>query len=177
MTLANISKREKSLGIIFIVTLSILLIHTLVAKPLANKWSVLNQSIEQAEQKLRKNNTIIDRRNQIQHQYNQLTSQYKNILPAKNTKPSNWLKIIEKAAGKNIQIHNINPKADENRKKYIIQSVEIECTGKLVDLTEFIYNILHTPHLLKISRLSFRAMSNEKNKLRCSIVISKIEFK
>jgi len=174
MEIFNFSKREKVLIAVFLGVLGLYLIVNFYAVPTFSTWNTINDEIRTTEIRLKRNKAIIDRKDIIQNDYDKLTSdRFGKLLQSKS---GEWLNSIEKAAGKNVWIENISPGPVKDMKTFQIQTVDIECNGELIDLTNFIYKIIHSPYLLKVDVLRFKVLSPTKNTIQCSLVISKLSL-
>lgn len=174
MNLRQPTSREKLLLGILTATALCALAYTLVFSSMIQSWSVVNDSISIAEKQLKKNLAIIHRRDIIEYEFDNLVAR-KTTGAADRSETSDWLKEIERVAGNRVWLQNLSPRPDRSMGSFVIQTTEVELRGTLLGIAQFLYEILHSPMLLRIDQMRLSVGSSDSDDMKCHLVISRMK--
>jgi len=174
MSLRQPTRREKLLLGVLVATVFISLAYSLVFSSVIQRWSEVNDSISVAERQLKKNLAIIHRKDIVEYEFENLVAQSAGSV-SDRTESGDWLKEIERVAGDRVWLQNLSPRPDRSMGSFVVQTTEVECGGTLLGLAEFLYELLHSPLLLRVDRMRLSVGSSGSRELKCYLVISRIK--
>lgn len=176
MALRKLTKREKIIFTICIISVLSYFGFNYVFLPLRAKINDLNNEISRKELKLKKSYKILGQKDSLEQTY----KKYSAYVKQKDTDEQEMSMLLKEvdSVGKDIDISisNMKPlrvRAVDFYKKF---SVELEAEGMLEDLTKFVHTLQSPPYLLKIEKLRIERRSMRTNNLKSFMLISRIRI-
>lgn len=170
----NISQREKNILIIIVSFLVFYAGYNFLFEPLIKKLSSLNKEIASKELKIKKGYKILNQEGVVVEEYKKY-AQYLRQNSSDEQEMSSILSEIEAVAHQlNLRISDMKPHKVKVIDFYNSYAVEIECEGKLSEISKFIYTLQSPPHLLKTEKLRLEKQASASNNLKSYLLVTKI---
>ena len=174
----KLSAREKN---IFYVTMSLVLLvvgyHGLW-RPMREKFSNLEDEIFSQELKLRKAKVFLRQRDDILEQAKKYPNLEQMDAGTDEEEIARLLNLIEETARKTgVSISDVKPqqvKSDKVSKRYI---VELNAESSVEQLIEFVYQLQHSPQLLKIEQVNTGPKDEKSATLRSFLSVTRVVVK
>ena len=172
---SNITKREKTLGIITVGILIAALIYNFIIEPLAQRWSDLEKEIREKEAILRKHSRVLRNKNIIEKMHSEFTEYFEAEKLTPEEENAKALSSIEKLArNARVRITNIKPLAARDFDAYAKYTFRVTTESRIGELTKFIYEMKSSQQLLKVERMVLRAKEREPDTIKAILHISEI---
>jgi Tfp pilus assembly protein PilO len=174
--LAKMSKREKTVMYVTVFVISMTLLDLLVIAPIFQKMASLDADIKEKEASIKRNMRILSQKDKIVSESAKYTAFLSEARPEEE-EMTIILKEIEDLANKcSVYLIDMKPggtKKAGSSKKYVIN---LTCEAQMEQLTEFMYEIESSEHLLMIEKYQISPKSSESSVAQCGMSISKISM-
>ncbi len=152
--LQKLSTREKKILAGVVILLFLVLGYHGVWRPMMAKLNDLDDEIFAAEMKIRKAKTFIRQREEIQEEAKKYPNLSRMDAGSDEEEIARLLNFIEQSARKlGVSISDVKPQAVQSDKLSKRYMVELNAESGLKELASFIYELEHSPELLKIERV------------------------
>lgn len=177
MIFSNLTKRERTIAIITIVSVVAFLFYTQVIERIAKKWIYLDKEIVSKSIKLKKDFKLLSKKNVLEEEYKNYLSSIKSGL-SEEEEAANVLTDIENLAKKNsLFIINIKPSPTLDTLSYKEIIFEISAESSVDELVKFIYDLQSLKKLMKVKKLSLSAKTSESSSIKSTLYLTKIIIK
>lgn len=174
MIFSNLTKREKNLFYLAMFLIFVWITHNFVIKPIIVKWKELDDKIEEKSLKLEKNIRMIDRKERIEHEYENYASAVK-MGGSEEEEMAKFLTEVESlASSSSTHIIEIKPRPSKKIQFYKKYLIDLDAEGDINQLSKFIYDIQNSSQLLKVDKFSLGTKGAGTNLLKCRLLVSKI---
>lgn len=175
MILSNLSKREKHVLYLCLTVVLSALFYNFLIEPLAQRWIKVNEDILRKEMELERNLKVISEKETVLKNY----KEYAGRVKAKGSDEeeiATLLREVETITAKtSVRLTKVNkPRPVKNMKFYKLYSLEVELEAPIGPLTEFIYQLEKSSHILKVEQLRLSAKGGQSSILRSQMLITKI---
>ena len=177
-TFSKLTEREKKIGYAVIGLLVVLMVYHGVWRPLANKFSSLNDEIFSMQMKLRKAKIFLRQKEEITEEI----KKYPNLqqLDARKDEEeiASLLKFIEEQARTaSVNLSDVKPQqvsGDKVSKRYVV-----ELTGEsgIKELIQFIYNLQYSAQMLKVEKVDMIPKEEGSTTLKTSLMVTRVVVK
>ena len=181
MKLAFVTKltpREKKIFGVVVALLVLMMGYHGVWTPVAQKLGQLDDEIFAMEMKLRKAKTHIRQREDIVEESKKFPNLEQIDGGTDEEEIARLLNLIEQTARKDgVSLSDVKPqpvKSDKTTKRF---EVELNAESALEQMISFIYDLEHSPELLKIERVDTSPKEENSPVLRSSFVVARVVMK
>ncbi len=174
--LTNLSAKEKSLGKITGLFLIVVLMDFIVIRPVNNYLNQLNDKIRVEETVIPKRLLILKHKNKILGEYNSFKAYMTPPTLSQEEETARFLREIERVSKEaNLFVSNINPvKVTPVTDNVYELSLDIEGRGGVDEIRRFMKNLETSNPGIRISGFNIRPQGKESEELKYSFSILKI---
>jgi hypothetical protein len=173
--ISGLSANEKKIlafaGLIVLVAL----FDRLLVAPSMNRLREIDESIAKEEVNVKQNLSFLAHRDRIIQESATFKDYYVKGVRAEEEVIADFLKKIEYLATESqVTLAKVSPDGQDYQKDFIKYRVTLECTGKMENITGFIYAVNNSPELLKVEKMSLLGNARDAEKIQATITISKM---
>ena len=174
----RLSARERKILYVVIALLGVTIGYHGVLRPMAAKFSTLDEEIFAMQMRLRKAKTFIRQKDDIMEAVKQYPNLEKMDAGSDEEEIAQLLNFIEQTARKNgVSLSDVKPqpvKSDQQTKQY---SVELNAESNLEALIRYVYDLEHSENLLRIDRVNIAPKDEKGPTLRAYLLITRLVVK
>ena len=168
------AKERKVLAFAAIIVLAALFDRLLVA-PSMNRLRVIDDNIAEEEKIIGQNMRFLAHRDRIIKEAAVYKDYYtKNVLTEDAVIADFFKKVESLATQSQVTLAKVSPDGQDYQKDYLKYFVTLDCSGKLENITNFMYAVNTSPELLKVEKMNLLANARDAEKIQATITISKM---
>ncbi len=170
--LSVIEKKILSVAAVFVM---LALFDRLLIGPSLSRLNDINEKIVKEEAVIKQNMRFLTYRDRIVKEASTFKDYYAKDVRAEEEVIGEFLKKIELMATQSqVELSKISPAGQDYQKNYIKYLVTLDCTGKLEDITYFIYAVNNSKDLLKIEKMNVLSNARDAEKVQAALTISRM---
>lgn len=171
----RLTQREQAIFVLCIAMIFIFAGYSGVVKPLRTKIAFTDGEIHKYQRRLNKSTDAIQRSNELEQQYNEYLSKFKQSKTDEQVMAS-VLSEIEGIAGElGLLISDLKPKKVKHEEYHNKFSVSLTISSELIDILRFLHTLQGQPHFFDIEETRFDKSSRRKlSTIKARLVLSKI---
>ncbi len=178
MILSKLSEREKKILYVVVALLIVLFGYHGVWNPMQAKLATMDEEIFAMQMKLRKAKIFIRQKSDVEEAAKKFANLEQMDAGTDEEEIARLLNLIEQTARKNgVSLSDVKPepvKSDKITKRY---TIELNAEASLESLMPFIYEIEHSPEILKIEKTNINPKEDKSSVMRASIVVTRVMVK
>ncbi|MBF0594384.1 MAG: type 4a pilus biogenesis protein PilO [Candidatus Omnitrophica bacterium] len=173
--ISGLSPIEKKFLIITVVFVFLALFDRLLLGPNLARLNEIDENIVKEESVVKQNKHFLTYRDRIVKEAGVFKDFYAKDVRAEEEVIGEFLKKIELMATQSqVELSKISPAGQEYQKDYIKYFVTLDCSGKLEDITNFIYAVNNSKDLLKIEKMNMLGNNRDAEKVQVALTISRM---
>ena len=170
--LSVLEKKILSVAMIFVL---LALFDRLLIGPSLARLNDINEKIVKEQSVIKQNMRFLTYRDRIVKEAATFKDFYAKDVRAEEEIIGEFLKKIELMATQSqVELSKISPAGQDYQKDYIKYLVTLDCTGKLEDITYFIYAVNNSKDLLKIEKMNVLNNGKDAEKVQAALTISRM---
>jgi Tfp pilus assembly protein PilO len=167
-------KERKVLAFAAIIVLAALFDRLLVA-PSMNRLHAIENNITEQQKIIEQNMRFLAHRDRIIKEAAVYKDFYAKGVQTEEAVIADFLKKIESLATQSqVALVKVSPDGPDFQKDYLKYLVTLDCSGKLENITNFLYAVNSSPELLKVEKMNLLANARDTEKIQATITISKM---
>jgi Tfp pilus assembly protein PilO len=167
-------KERKVLAFAAIIVLAALFDRLLVA-PSMNRLHAIENNITEQQKIIEQNMRFLAHRDRIIKEAAVYKDFYAKGVQTEEAVIADFLKKIESLATQSqVALVKVSPDGQDFQKDYLKYLVTLDCSGKLENITNFMYAVNSSPELLKVEKMNLLANARDTEKIQATITISKM---
>jgi Tfp pilus assembly protein PilO len=167
-------KERKVLAFAAIIVLAALFDRLLVA-PSMNRLHAIENNITEQQKIIEQNMRFLAHRDRIIKEAAVYKDFYAKGVQTEEAVIADFLKKIESLATQSqVALVKVSPDGQDFQKDYLKYLVTLDCSGKLENITNFLYAVNSSPELLKVEKMNLLANARDTEKIQATITISKM---
>ena len=178
ITLSKLSGREKKILYVVIVMLVLVFGYHGIARPLAEKLTNLDMEVFAMQMKLRKAKIFLRQKDEILEESKKYANLSQMDAGSDEEEIARLLNLIEQTARKSgISLSDVKPeqvRSDKAVKRYVVQ---LNAESTLEQLMGFVYDLEHSPQILKIEKINTAPKEDKSPSLRSTITVTRVVLK
>jgi hypothetical protein len=168
------AKEKKVLAFAAIIVLAALFDRLLVA-PSMNRLRLIDDNIAEQQKVIGQNVRFLAHRDRIIQEAAAYKDFYTKNVQTEEAVIADFLKKIESLATKSqVALAKVSTDGQDYQKDYLKYFVTLDCSGKLENITNFLYAVNSSPELLKVEKMNLLANARDAEKIQATITISKM---
>ena len=173
--ISGLSANEKKVLAFASLIVLLALFDRLLVGPSLNRLHEIDDSIVKEESTVEQNMRFLARREQIVKEAETYKSFYTKTVRTEEEVIGDFLKKIEFLASQSeVTLIKVSPDGQDYQKDYLKYFINLDCSGKMESLTNFMYAVNNSPELLKVEKMNLFANARDAEKIQASIRISKM---
>jgi Tfp pilus assembly protein PilO len=173
--LAKLSERERKILYVVIGLMIFVFGYHAVWNPMMEKFSQLDDEIFAMQMRLRKAKTFIRQKDAVMEASKKFTNLEQMDAGSDEEEIARLLNFIEQTARKNgVSLSDVKPqpvRSDKVTKQYM---VELNAEASLASVTDFIYELEHSPQMLRLERVTVTPKEENSPTLRAFLTVSRM---
>jgi hypothetical protein len=167
-------KERKILAFAAIIVLAALFDRLLV-DPSMNRLRTIDNNIAEEEKTIEQNMRFLSHRDRIIKEAAVFKDYYTKDVSTEESVIADFLKKVESLATQSqVALAKVSPDGQDLQKNYLKYFVTLDCSGKLENITNFMYAVNTSPELLKVEKMNLLANARDAEKIQATITISKM---
>ncbi len=151
------------------------LFFRLLLGPSVNRMNELDESIAKEEDVIRQNTRFLGYRERIVKEASAFNDYYTQDVRTEDEIIADFLRKLEVMGTKSkVELSKISPAAQEYEKHYVKYLVSMECSGKLEDVTGFLYTINNSRELIRVEKMTLAGNARTAGTVQASLTVSKM---
>lgn len=143
--------------------------------PSLNKLKEIDDKIVNEESIVRQNIKFLSYRERVAREAGLYKDFYAASVRSEEEIIAEFLKKIELLATQSqVTLSKVSPSAQDYQKERIKYFVSIDCSGKLEDISNFVYLINNSRELLKVEKMNFAANNRDAEKIQATMTVSRM---
>ena len=173
--ISGLSPNEKKmLGIASLFVLLALFFRLLLA-PSISRMKELDENIAKEEDVIRQNMRFLGYRERIVKEASAFNDYYTQDVRTEDEIIADFLKKLELMGTRSkVELSKISPAAQEYQKHYVKYLVTMECSGKLEDVTSFLYTINNSRELIRVEKMTLSGNARTAGTVQASLTVSRM---
>ncbi len=173
--ISGLSPNEKKmLGIASLFVLLALFCRLLIG-PSLSRMKELDENIAKEQDVIRQNMRFLGYRERIVKDASAFKDFYTQDVRTEDEIIADFLKKLELMGTKSkVDLSKISPAAQEYQKNYVKYLVTMECSGKLEDVTSFLYTINNSKELIRVEKMTLAGNTRAAGTVQASLTVSKM---
>ncbi len=162
------------LGIASLFVLLALFCRLLIGPSLSH-MKELDENIAKEQDVIRQNMRFLGYRERIVKDASAFKDFYTQDVRTEDEIIADFLKKLELMGTKSkVDLSKISPAAQEYQKNYVKYLVTMECSGKLEDVTSFLYTINNSKELIRVEKMTLAGNTRAAGTVQASLTVSKM---
>lgn len=162
------------LGIASLFVLLALFCRLLIG-PSLSRMKELDENIAKEQDVIRQNMRFLGYRERIVKDASAFKDFYTQDVRTEDEIIADFLKKLELMGTKSkVDLSKISPAAQEYQKNYVKYLVTMECSGKLEDVTSFLYTINNSKELIRVEKMTLAGNTRAAGTVQASLTVSKM---
>ncbi len=147
----------------------------LLLGPSLSRMKELDDNIAKEEDVIRQNLRFLGYRERIVKEASAFNEYYTKDVRTEDEVIADFLKKLELMGTKSkVELSKISPAAQEYQKHYVKYMVTMECSGKLEDVTGFLYTINNSKELIRVEKMTLAGNTRAAGTVQASLTVSKM---
>jgi len=168
------AKEKKVLAFASIIVLVALFDRLLVA-PSMNRLHLIDDNITEEQKVIGQNMRFLAHRDRIIQEAALYKDYYTKNVQTEEAVIADFLKKVESLATQSqVTLAKVSTDGQDYQKDYLKYFVTLDCSGKLENITNFLYAVNSSPELLKVEKMNLLANARDAEKIQATITISKM---
>jgi hypothetical protein len=173
--ISGLSANEKKLLAFASLVVVVFLFDRLLVAPSMSRLRDIDEAIAKEEKVVGQNTRFLAHRDRVVQEAAVFKDFYAKGVRAEEEVIGDFLKKIESLATKSeIMLVKVFPDGQDVQKNYIKYFVTLDCSGKIENITNFMYAVNSSPELLKVEKMNLLGNVREAEKVQATITISKM---
>ncbi|MBN1687885.1 MAG: type 4a pilus biogenesis protein PilO [Candidatus Omnitrophica bacterium] len=173
--LEKMSARERKILVIVIILLIGVGFYHGVYRPVAGKFAEVNDQVFSLQLKIRKAKIFLQQKNDILEESKKYSNLEQMDAGKDEEEIARLLNLIERTARQSgVSLSDVKPqqvKSDKISKRFV---VELNAESGVQQIVEFVYELQHSPQLLKIERIETAPKEEKSLIMRTYLVITRV---
>lgn len=175
---SKLSAREKKILYAVMALLILVFGYHAVWRPVTEKFSELDDEIFAMQMRLRKAKTFIRQKDQVLEASRQFPNLEQMDAGSDEEEIARLLNYIEQAARKNgVSLSDVKPQPVRSDKVTKLYLVELNAEANVNSLTDFVYELEHSPQMLRLERVTLAPKEDQSSTLRAFLVVNRMVVK
>ncbi len=151
------------------------LFDRLLVGPSMGRLHEIDDSIAKEESTVEQNLHFLAHRDRIVKEAEAYQAFYTKTVRTEEEVIADFLKKVELLATQSeVTLAKVSPDGQDYQKDYLKYFVTLDCSGKLENITHFMYAVNNSPELLKVEKMNLLANARDAEKVQATIKISKM---
>lgn len=176
--LDKLSGRERKILYVVIALLVFVFGYHAVWNPMMAKFSEMDDEIFAMQMRLRKAKTFLRQKDQVTESSKKFANLEQMDAGSDEEEIARLLNFIEQTARKNgVSLSDVKPqpvRSDKVTKQY---TVELNAEASLASVTDFVYELEHSPQMLRLERVTMTPKEENSPTLRTFLAVSRMVVK
>jgi hypothetical protein len=173
--ISGLSANEKKVLAFASLVVLVALFDRLLVAPSMNRLHDIDDSIAKEERVVEQNMRFLTHEDRIVKEAAMFRDYYAKNVRSEEEIIADFLKKVEFLATQaQVTLAKVSPDGQDVQKNYLKYFVTLDCSGKLENIANFIYNVNNSPELLKVEKMNLLANAREAEKIQATITISKM---
>lgn len=173
--ISGLSASEKKVLAIAGLFVLFALFDRLLVGPSMSRMKELDDTIAKEEDVIRQNLRFLGYRDRIIKDAAAFKDYYTRDVRSEDEVIADFLKKLELMGTQaKVDLTKISPAGQESLKEYVKYFATMDCSGKLEDLTQFIYSINNSKELIKVEKMTLAGNARNAQVVQASLTVSKM---
>lgn len=170
-----LTRREWNIFVLCIVIVMVYVGYNAAIKPLSQRISTVELSIQKEKNKLSKSLKVLEDQKHYKSQYIKYLSKFKQDQNNDDVM-SSILSEIQQVGGKlNLRISELKPQKVQKEQYFNRFSVSLTIDSTFVDIINFIYDLQSKPYLFKVEEFRFdKGSQRQEQTIKTHLVVSRV---
>lgn len=173
--ISKLSPKEKKILYFAIAFVVLAAVDRLYLGPIIEKINFTNEQIKQQEFNIRNDMRFLAHKGKIEKDYKEYGKYFVEKLPDNDVINAEFLSTVEQLATKsNVTLIKSNPADTQKDKEYVKYYANLDCSGELKNIIEFMYMLNSTEDLLKVVDFTMAPKRGSEGEVNASMTIVKL---
>jgi Tfp pilus assembly protein PilO len=173
--ISGLSANEKKILTIASLFVLLALFDRLLVGPSLNRMKELDDSIAKEEDVIKQNMRFLGYRERIVKEASAFKDYYAQDVRSEEEITADFLKKLELMGTQSkVELSKISPAGQQENKDYVKYVATMECSGKLEDITAFVYAINNSKELIKVEKMTLAGNARNAEVVQASLTVSKM---
>ncbi|MBF0331783.1 MAG: type 4a pilus biogenesis protein PilO [Candidatus Omnitrophica bacterium] len=173
--ISGLSANEKKILSVTALFVLLALFDRLLVGPSLNRMKELDESISKEEDTIKQNMRFLGYRERIVKEASTFKDFYTQDVRSEDEITADFLKKLELMGTQSkVELSKISPAAQQVNKEYVKYIATMECSGKLEDITAFVYAINNSTELIKVEKMVLAGNTRNADTVQASLTVSKM---
>jgi Tfp pilus assembly protein PilO len=173
--ISGLSANEKKILVVASLFVLLALFDRLLVGPSVNRMRELDESIAKEEDVIKQNLRFLGYHDRIVKDAAAFNEYYTQDVRTEDEVIAELLKKLELMGTQSkVELSKISPSGQDLQKEYVKYLVTMDCSGKLEDITAFVYTINNSKDLIKVEKMSLAGNARNAEAVQASLTVSKM---
>ncbi len=173
--ISGLSKNEKQMLVVASLFVLLALFYRLLLGPSLARMKELDESIAKEEDVIRQNMRFLEYRERILQEASTFNDFYTRDVRAEEEIIADLLKQLELMGTRSkVELSKISPAGQEAQKDRVKYFATMDCSGKLEDVTSFVYAINNSKELIRVEKMTLSGNTRNADVVQASLTVSKM---
>ena len=173
--ISGLTANEKKILTIAGLFVLLALFDRLLVGPSLGRMKELDDSIAKEEDVIKQNMRFLGYRERIVQDASAFKDFYTRDVRSEEEVTADFLKKLELMGTQStVELSKISPAAPEYQKDYVKYFVTMDCSGKLENITAFVYAINNSKELVKVEKMTLGGNARNAEVVQASLTVSKM---
>ena len=173
--ISGLSANEKKILTITSLFVVLALFDRLLLGPSLNRGKELDDSIAKEEDVIKQNMRFLGYRERIVKEASTFKDFYTKDVRSEEEITADFLKKLELMGTQSkVELSKISPAGQQESKEYVKYMATMDCSGKLENITGFVYAINNSKELIKVEKMTLSGNAKNAEVVQASLTVSKM---
>ncbi len=173
--ISGLSPNEKKIFAVAGLFIVLALFDRLLVGPSLTRTKELDESIAKEEDVIKQNLRFLDYKDRIVKEAATFKDYYTQDVRTEEEVIAGFLKKLElMGTQSSVELSKISPSGQDYQKDHVKYFVSMDCSGKLQDITAFVYAINNSKELIKVEKMSLSGNARNAEAVQASLTVSKM---